>query len=127
MPKIVNITHDHREAAGISIYVVRAEVPNAYPVTVRVIYSPTGNCQNYFIRAYNQMRNLDKEDVNRILKYIQNIVKKNMIIMDINEGIWRTQKSFFEKDSITLEHPYKSTNGSNMVMIMMLTNQFKNK
>ena len=91
---------------------------------------PTGNCQlfsmvyvNTFIDSI-QTSDLESKDILSMLKYIYVINRKRMCFIDINLSyLERFHKYFDEFIEWQDEIKYKSTNGSDMVAIIV---RFKN-
>lgn len=80
--------------------------------------SPTANCQLYTIgMAFNIFKFQNPYDV---FCYIQSIVKKNLLMLDINVGYCHNVDDLF-KTNIISRIPYTSTNSSSMCIYLINT------
>jgi hypothetical protein len=86
--------------------------------------SPLGDCQTYTISKMIYICKYDNWI--DILKEIQNNIKKNQLLFNVNNGnsAHVKLKEFF-KDDIVFENTYLSTYGTNMTMMLVKTTKLK--
>lgn len=81
---------------------------------------PTMNCQFYSIGCMNIV--LLAENPLELLKIAQNKALKKMMLVDIHQGAEEARlEEIFPKEHIVIKSPYTSTNGSKMVLYLILT------
>lgn len=87
------------------------------------VESPTYNCQLFSIGGFDNIIGYYKTktiSAKEIFQHILNVTSKSIVLLDINEEhVKDTLEIFKEADSIILNYPYKSSNGSNMVILMI--------
>lgn len=87
-----------------------------------IFTSPTANCQLYSIGNVDHILYKDKELRLEIFKFIQRQVSKNIVLLDIKQTIENQVLEIFpDKHDIISRTPYVSTNGSNMLILLINT------
>lgn len=91
--------------------------------------NPFGNCQVYSVAHMGDIldpwNNYSKEDKLQYLKEINKKAKKPQLICDIYERLSTELEKLFTEEDIVFKQPYKSTNGSKMVMYLIKTQSLK--
>ena len=85
---------------------------------------PTGNCQMWSISYFNALI-INYENTKELLVEIYKRVIKNMLLIDINRSIEEPTIKLFGKRIIS-NTPYRSTNGSDMNLMLIDTKEFIN-
>lgn len=93
--------------------------------SIYVCYSPTSNCQIYSIASLNNLitpgYSFDKEYQINVLKEVQKVGRKLMVMLDINDKYVDILESIWPKDMIISKILYKSTRNSDMVFYLAKT------
>jgi len=96
----------------------------------RIYYSPTNNCQIYSIAGIQDLFD-EHEGSNgealKILKEIQTIVQKNVLMVDIEEEYIDILDSIFDERDFILKAVYENTTTNSMVMCLINTDKLKVK
>lgn len=99
---------------------------------LEIISHPTGNCQlccmSYFGNFFNEYKPSNQEEVNTFRRKLKEIIfissQQNILLLDIKQSIYESTKELelFREATIN-ELPYKSTNGSQMVILLIEVNK----
>lgn len=124
---ITSIEKERNEWKGAIMYNFKYKDTDNYSHSLTVVYGPTCNCQMFSIRNFDKFAALDLDSAKRLLKEVCLSVGKGIVLIDIKDYILNsaTINKLFEKAEIIVNQPYESTNGSEMVLMMIKTSTFK--
>jgi len=95
---------------------------DGYKFMLYTIKYPTNNCQLSSIGNANDLLQIPEGDIVEVIHAIRKGTC-NMVIMDIRDSYLVKLKKFFEPfGEFRLESPYKSSNGSSMVILILKWN-----
>ena len=97
-------------------------LPDVGYINIGVHLNPFANCQTFTISNAYSLQYLEREHVDRLIVLIRrNLTGKRQVLIDIREEYLTAIKKVFNnytKKKIT-ETKYESTNGSNMVLLLI--------
>ncbi|MBV1929577.1 MAG: hypothetical protein KUG81_08725, partial [Gammaproteobacteria bacterium] len=100
-------------------------LPDVGYINIGVHLNPFANCQTFTISNAYSLQYLEREHVDRLIVLIRrNLTGKRQVLIDIREEYLTAIKKVFNnytKKKIT-ETKYESTNGSNMVLLLIQLN-----
>jgi len=113
-----------------SMPVYRIKITGSYSVgAIDVFYNPFHNCQTGTIASIWQIANLENFAFARLLSFIyHSCLSKKQIVLDIQQGYVNKvidQFKPFILEEKTKKMPYRSTNGSSMVLILIVLSASK--
>jgi len=98
---------------------------------------PTGSCQLFSVAYFQHLKWIEnqaklvhkgktiKVDYTPVISAIRrSVYNKNLLFIDVNNTMKSFVKEIFNKGEIITEAPYKSTNGSHMVLYTIDVRQF---
>lgn len=96
---------------------------NGFVTSANLNTDPSGNCQLALLGRYNCIRSYIKNigDYAALMTYVRQF--KRLLLLDIKVTFLQELKKWAKGD-IILEAPYKSTNGSNMVLVIINVNKY---
>ena len=124
MTEQINIDHiiDLEITGGFTETIVRLKVNSThYPLTFKIFGSPTSNCQLASASSIgDKLIKLNKYQVrNLFIQLRRNGYSKRILLLDIHQREADHLKQSIAKSAIISDSPYKSTNGSNMELMLI--------
>ena len=117
---------DNNSGQIINHIIFKAKAQSGYKFGFTIIKHPTANCQVSCISNAQLLNKFRMTSTARI-RYLMYFIKKhttNQVLVDLNiHNVEKFKKIMSKYSSIVYETPYKSTNGSNMVMILFKFNR----
>lgn len=100
---------------------------NSYGGSLFGYQSPTNNCQLSIVESFATIldRHSNDETIFYITCLIQATLGRKIILLDVNDRYNERITKIFGKDNIIMYSPYKSTNGSNMCIMLLKTECLK--
>lgn len=121
--KLYSITH--RNNNGVRAIDIK-QSQASYTKSTIIFPSPTGNCQVSTIGPFCNISNLEKDYLIETLLYIRaNVLSSPLLLIDLKLCNVKDFENKIKPDWIKFKILYKSTNGSNMVMMMIQLSKVK--
>ena len=86
---------------------------------ITVAESPFHNCQTYTIGSTNDILMMGKEKALKIFQYINDVIEKNQMLVDVNKEYLPNLKEIFNIDDFIFIQEYENFTGSQMVMCLI--------
>jgi len=139
-PKVINIVPVIQTSNNGSVRTIHFSIPGDESGARNYVYgydAPTGSCQLFSVAYFQNIKWLDavaklkyknkpfKIDYRPLITAIRkSVYNKNLMFVDVKSTLTPFIKELFTKDQIISETPYKSTNGSNMVLYTINVRDF---
>jgi len=98
---------------------IRFKTPNNYSMNIMIIRHPTQNCQISSIGLAQNIRLIINEDIKKFIEVLQRNTC-SQILVDVHNRYMRELNKVLEPYlDVVFKQPYKSTNGSEMTMMLL--------
>lgn len=101
---------------------IEASTKGGYSINLGICYNPMFNCQTLSlagIGGFVSGLGYHKTELPEILSYLTRIDRrKRQVLLDVHSSDLVRVKKYFDKAVLVLESPYKSSNGSNMFILL---------